>query len=233
MKTAYKITAEIPNQSWTKKTVTLTGNDETDAINKAQKCLKLKPDHKITTEKVTVLGLDKKLKTESYPYGRLRATAFFSVEYVKNKGMRTVFQTIDPKSGRLNKEKKSTYYPVILPTIEKDGKFDFCGYLSFNGAEEINTGLQFMADFWELFDQEIIKDIAITILAMTKIDIKARVIYSGSNFENLKPLFDNCIKTLVEIAKTGENLFQFCMLDIDQINAERVEGYNPFTVKSY
>jgi len=26
MKTAYKITAEIPNQSWTKKTVTLTGN---------------------------------------------------------------------------------------------------------------------------------------------------------------------------------------------------------------
>jgi len=233
MKTAYKFTAEIPGKSWTKKSTVLTALNDDDAILKAKKALNLTDEHMILMEPVRVGNMADKLTADSYPYGRLRTTAFFSVEYVKGKGMRSIFQTIDPKTGRHNKEKKSTYYQVVLPMIEKNGHIHFCGYLDFNGAEEINKGLQFMADFYDCFDREVIKDIAITILAMCKVDIKARVIYSGSNFDNLKPLFDNPIKKLVEIANTGENLFEGCFLDIEKINAERVEGYNPFTVKTY
>jgi hypothetical protein len=51
----------------------------------------------------------KKAIVDSYPYGRLRATAFFSLEFKKGKGFRSVFQTINPKNNRLNAPKYSTY----------------------------------------------------------------------------------------------------------------------------
>jgi hypothetical protein len=55
-----------------------------------------------------------KAEVNSYPYGRLKATAFFGLEFKRGKGFRTTFQTINPKNGKLNAVKNSTYSPIFV-----------------------------------------------------------------------------------------------------------------------
>lgn len=61
----------------------------------------------------------------SYPYGSLRCTAFFSLEYNPKKGFREVFQTINPKNERLNAPKKSVYAPCIIMYRNEDGHIKY------------------------------------------------------------------------------------------------------------
>ena len=229
---AFRVTARIENESWNSKRITLVASTREEAIEKAKLTLKLKPEHVIEVDDVIVYNSSEKLTSDNYPYGRLRATAFFSVEYNK-KGARTVFQTICPKSGRLNKPKNSTYYNVILPIKESNGHYDYCGYLDFSGTDGINRGLVFMADFYELFTVEQIKDIAITILAHAKANMIAYVQYSGSSLDAIKPLMDKQIKTLVSIANGGENLFLDCLLDEEAMEATKQADYQPFKITSH
>jgi hypothetical protein len=232
-KQAYQVRATVDGKSWMTRGTTLTAANETEAKEKAAKVLRLTSEHSVQIIPVEVYASTEKLTASNYPYGRLKTTAFFSVEYNGKKGMRTTFQTIDPKNGRINKPKHSTYYPVILPMIDlNSGHCDFCGYLDFNGTEKINKGLQFMHDFQDLFTPEQIKDIALYILAMTKVNIKAQVMYCGSSFDDLKPLYDEQIKNIVTIANTAENLFLSSLLDFDKIEALKVPDFNPFTIKT-
>ena len=229
---AFRVTARIENESWNSKRTTLVASSEEEAIAKAQKTLKLKPEHVIEVDDVIVYHSSEKLTSENYPYGRLRATAFFSVEYNK-KGSRTVFQTICPKSGRLNKPKNSTYYEVVLPCEESNGHYDWCGYLGFNGTDDINRGLVFMADFYELFTVEQIKDIAITILAHAKANVVSYVQYGGNSFDAIKPLVDKQVEILVKIANGGENLFLDCLIDEEAMDATKQKDYKPFKITSF
>ena len=229
---AFRVTARIENESWNSKRTTLVASSEEEAIAKAQKTLKLKPEHVIEVDDVIVYHSSEKLTSDNYPYGRLRATAYFSVEYNK-KGARTVFQTICPKSGRLNKPKNSTYYEVVLPCEESNGHYDWCGYLGFSGTDAINRGLVFMADFYELFTVDQIKSIAVTILAYTKANVVSYVQYSGSSLDAIKPLMDKQIKTLVSIANGGENLFLDCLLDEEAMEATKQADYQPFKITSH
>ena len=229
---AFRVTARIENESWNSKRTTLVASTREEAIEKAKLTLKLKPEHVIEVDDVIVYNSSEKLTSDNYPYGRLRATAFFSVEYNK-KGSRTVFQTICPKTGRLNKPKNSTYYNVVLPCEQSNGHYDWCGYLGFNGTDGINRGLVFMADFYELFTVEQIKDIAITVLAHMKANMIAYVQYSGSSLDAIKPLMDKQIKTLVSIANGGENLFLDCLLDEEAMDATKQKDYKPFKITSH
>jgi hypothetical protein len=229
---AFQVKATIANESWSTRGTVLTANSETEAAEKAKQVLNLKAEHVLEIEKVRVFESNAKLETNDYPYGRLRATAFFSVEYNK-KGARTVFQTICPKSGRLNKPKNSTYYRAILPMQLSNGHFDYCGYLDFNGTEEMNRGVQFMADFYELFTADEIKNIALDMLSMSKLNAKAMCIYAGSNWEDLKPLIDTSVRILTDIVGSGENLFQSCLLDVKAIEATKKPDYQPFRVVQY
>ncbi len=47
-----------------------------------------------------------------YPYGRLRCKIWFWLESDPKKGFRFVSQTENPKNGRINAEKKSTYCAI-------------------------------------------------------------------------------------------------------------------------
>lgn len=232
-KPAYKVTARVEGKTWLHRATVLTAQDEAEVLTKAKSLLKLTDEHTVTISPVTVYNTQAKLETDEYPYGRLKCTAFFSVEYNGNKGARTTFQTINPKTGRLNNPKHSTYYRVILPMQEANGHYDYCGYLDFNGTDAINKGLQFMADFYDLFTEEQIKGIACDIIAMHKINTKAMVIYAGSTFEDLKPLVTESLQTLVKIANDGGNLFAHCFLDEAAIEATKKPNYNPFTVTAY
>ena len=225
---AFRVRATIQGESWSSKGTTLVAQSEDEAIEKAKKTLSLKPNHVIElVEPITVYSTSEKLTSTDYPYGRLRATAFFSVEHNK-KGMRTVFQTINPKSNVLNKPKVSTYFNVVLPCKEANGHFDWIGYLQFNGTADINKGLVFMADFYELFTVAQIKDIALIILASSKANVIAYAQYGGSNFDDIKPLITNQTNTLVEIVNSGENLFLDCLFDVEALEATKQKNYNPF-----
>ena len=231
-KSAFEIRAKVNGKSWLTHYTVLTSETEENAKEKAVKLLGLTDEHEISISPVNVYSSSTKLTAEEYPYGRLKTTAFFSVESNKN-GFRTVFQTIDPKSGRINNPKKSTYSVAILPMMHaSNGHCGFCGYLDFNGDDAINKGLQFMSDFYDLFTQEEVKSIAVYAIAMMKVSIKSQVIYCGSNFDELNPLFTEQIKNLVKIANTGENLFLSSLLDVEKINSLKVPDFNPFTVKA-
>lgn len=231
---AYSIRAKIDGQSWSTKSTTLTAGNKDSALLKFKTIFKTEENHIFEIKEVEVFSNDSILEINNYPYGYLKTTAFFSVEYKKNKGFRTVFQTINPKNNRTNNAKKGTYSEIILPCINTSNNMvGWCGYLSFNGTEEINRGLHFMNDFFELLTPEQIKETTLTVIGMTKVDIKASVIYAGSNFEELKPLYDKQIKTLVKIANSGENLFLSCLLDIDKIEQCKKPDFNPFKVTSY
>lgn len=58
---------------------------------------------------------------DSYPYGRLRCNIWFWIERDSKKGFRFCSQTENPKNGRMNAPKKSTYV-----------KFAGCMYLDEN-----------------------------------------------------------------------------------------------------
>jgi hypothetical protein len=85
-----------------------------------------------------------KQTVESYPYGRLRTTAYFSIETTK-KGDRTVFQTINPKTGRINNPKKSTYsnYCFMYKNEDDHIKFSCRGYNDLNSFRNL---IQFIQD---------------------------------------------------------------------------------------
>jgi len=231
MKKAFTVRASVGQKSWMTKSTTLTADLAEQAIERAKLILNLTNEHEVKVEEVTVYPIGHVLTSDNYPYGRLRTTATYTVEMNK-KGCRTIFQTVDPKNGRLNKPKHSTYCDgVILPCVNSLGHFDDCGWINFNGAEQINKGLHFVSDFFELFTPAQIEDIALRVVAMTKIDAKARVIYSGSVWEDIKPYYENAIKVLCDIAKTKTNRFSECLLDVAGLDSKKDENYNPFQVK--
>jgi len=186
-----------------------------------------------TAEKILVHHVSDKLENDNYPYGRERATAYFSVEHNAGKGFRTVFQTINPKNGRLNNPKKGTYSAVTLPCTESEsGHFSSCG-TDFNGNEAMNKGLIFMSEFYECFEPEQIKDIAAIAVMWSKAGAQGMVTYTGAKWEDLKPLIEGSIRTLLGIFKTGENKFQEALISVDQIEALKVPDFNPFKVTEY
>ena len=54
---------------------------------------------------------------EDYPYGfRLRTKIRYWVE-TTNRGQRGVIQTLNPKTGRWNNPKKTTYSPILIMVL--------------------------------------------------------------------------------------------------------------------
>lgn len=173
-----------------------------------------------------------KAEVKNYPYGYLKTSAFFSLEFKKNKGFRSVFQTINPKTGKLNKPKYSTYSPLLL-MIEKEN-----GHIShisgdFNGAKAINRDAKLVFEHFDLFTPEQIEHFYLHILLMLKVEAQSMVIYCGADFEKVKPILDPIIKIAVEGAKTKGNLFDKIVLDIEALNACKVPDFNPFRVVRY
>jgi hypothetical protein len=228
----FKINANVNGKTWLTRNTTLKANNEAEAIERAKVILRLTEEHEIKVTPCKVHKVSEVLKTIDYPYGRERATAFFSVE-MNNKGCRTVFQTINPKTGRLNNPKKGNYYQVILPIELENNYFEFTGYLDFNGTEAITKGLYFMNDYKDCFSLEQLKSIAVFISGMMKINAKSQVIYCGSKWEDLKPYYENPLHNIIKIA-TGENTdFLSCLLDFDAIESLKVPNFQPFKVVQY
>ncbi len=75
--------------------------------------------------------------SHDYPYGRLRCTAKWWIESNGKKGMRVGFQTINPKTGRVNAPKYSTYEEFKVLFIDpENGHIKSDGLYGARGSED-------------------------------------------------------------------------------------------------
>lgn len=229
---AFKVQHTVPGQSWKFNQTFVKAESQEAAILKYKQQRESDPAAVITAEPVKLFPTTEKITVDSYPYGRLRTTAFFSVEFKKGKGFRQVFQTINPKNGRLNAPKNGTYSDILFLYQGENGHIHGGGY-SLNGAEYLNKFFHFYADFSEIFTDEQKENIFLTCLAMLKIDAKAKVIYTGANWDDIKQYYDTPLKQLVKLAKKESEDITPCFIDVNAIKAHEVPGYNPFTVTTY
>lgn len=172
-------------------------------------------------------------KVENYPYGyTLKTDKFYSLEFKSMKGFRLVEQTLNPKTDKLNKPKKSTYSPVMLLTVDSDDRVK-AHVECFYDDEGKDRGYKFMADNFPKFTVEEIKGVALYNIMLLKADIQAKTTYCGSDVKKLLPLYDVAIKTLVKIANTGENLWADVVIDWQAVEALEVKDFNPFKTTTY
>lgn len=91
----------------------------------------------IESQKVNTL---EKVEVSSYPYGRLRTKAYFSIEFNPKHGFRSVFQTINPKNGVLNKPSKSTYgFFMYSQVSQKEDGDNFVEVIHIRRPHDLNT----------------------------------------------------------------------------------------------
>lgn len=184
-----------------------------------------------TPKKLTNKTVNEKFTSDNYPYGRLRTTKYFEIEFNKNKGFRQVETTVNPKTGKLNKPHKSTYSMLIFLN-DFEGFYKYT-HFSMNCFKDINNFAQIVHDNYSLFTPEQIEYFATQMFLVSKASAKAKVIYCGSDFEKIKPLIDNQIKIIIDIIKTKENKFNLINFDIEALKATEIEGFNPFKVTHY
>lgn len=173
------------------------------------------------------------VKVSSYPYGSLKTEATFGLEFKRGKGFRTTFQTKNPKTGKLNNVKKSTYSPILL--MYQDAQTGHIKYTGFDlyGIEGINKAAKFLCTNFDLFTKEQIQDICGSLFMHLKASAVAIVNYCGANFEEVKPILEPAVNAAIKGIKTGENVFSDIFVNVEQYEKTKVPGYNPFVVTTY
>lgn len=180
----------------------------------------------------TYIQTNNKVTVENYPYGfTLKTTLYDYIEFHPKKGYRHCTQTINPKSGRLNNPKKSTYYALLFRYYNEVGHIKCLSY-SFNGEKSINVACKFIGANFDLFTSEEITYLYNTCLTMSKVDLQACIIYCGATLEDLKPIYTEFITLATNGLKTNKNNFLNMYLDPIKIEAAKKPDYQPFTVRS-
>ena len=169
-----------------------------------------------------------KIEVKDYPYGyNQRTTLFDEIEFNPKKGYRTVKTTLNPKTGRLNAPKKSTYYPLLTRYFDENRHVKLI-HLVFNGRKEINKACEFLASNFDNFEEKEIEYFYLTLTLYIKVDIKANVMYAGCKFDDIKDFYTPALETAVKGAKTKENLFSDIFINDDKIEAVTPKDFNPF-----
>lgn len=138
---------------------------------------------------------------DSYPYGRLRCKAFFSVEFSPKHGFRTVFQTINPKNGRLNAPKKGTYAPMIAAYLDTETGHAEFHYFSMYNREDGLPFFSFLAERPDLFTDEQHDHLKIYALAQIKLEAKCLVRYCKVPVAEAIAIVEPVTKALVACIK--------------------------------
>lgn len=172
-----------------------------------------------------------KVAVENYPYGfTLKTTLFDSIEFKKGKGYRHVTQTINPKNGKLNKPKASTYVPLMVRFYDENGHIKTNSF-DFNGAKEMNRAAKFVNENFDLFTADEIKYIYSQMLSSAKLQVYSMVQWAGADLESVKPLVQMCIDNCLHGIEHGTNNFEYLILDIEAIDNCKDPNYNPWSVK--
>lgn len=229
---AFQIKSVTEGKSWLTRSRMVKAASEAEALEIYRNFYPAEQTAVLTAIPVEIFHTSEKITVDSYPYGRLRATAFFNVEYKPKKGFRSVFQTINPKNGRLNAPKYGTYSPAEFCYKTQDGHVHWYG-LGMNGADELNTAFHFMADFSEIFTPEQLRYVIGFAFMMVKVDAKATVIYGGLEWEKIKHFYEPAAANLSEMLKGEAGNWRSCIIDKAAIDAMKDPNFSPFKVTTY
>ena len=168
-----------------------------------------------------VIPTTERTEVQDYPYGRLRTTVFYSVDFDKKKGFRSVFQSINPKNGVLNKPKKGTYSDVLCNYIEEETGHVKTVCASFNGMRQILKACKFLSKYFEAFTTEQINNMYAHIIVAIRFDAKMDELYNNGNYANhceqLKPTIDK-----LNASDGTDNLFSLVLNDKSQLIQEHI-----------
>jgi hypothetical protein len=184
-----------------------------------------------------LVSTDQKIVSENYPYGfREKTTKTDYLEFSPKHGFRHCSQTINPKTGRPNNPKKSTYYDVMVLGTNEEGHCK--SFVSdFNGEQAMQRSFDFLSqpENFALFTPQQIEYFYMQVLIMSKVSAKAQMIYCGSSWEDLKPYFENPINEIMSAIKTKgtENRFNKFVFDWVAINNLKIPNYQPFVTTQY
>src|SRR5690606_16297638 len=164
-----------------------------------------------------------------YPYGfRLRTTLYDTVEFSPKKGFRRVTQTVNPKTGKLNKPKKSTYSALLFRYKDENGHIKSVVHNFNGGVDKTNKVSQFLKDNFSLFTSEEREYVYQHLLLDLKLSMRGSVIYSGAKLEDLKPLFNDFVDAMVQGLKDVDTNYFGMQLDAEGIDKTKDSDYKPF-----
>ncbi len=139
-----------------------------------------------------------KQESDDYPYGRLRCHITFDVEFKAKKGYRFVTQTTNPKTGRVNKPKKSTYSEFVCLHRDENGHVK-AHHMNLRGYDDIAQ----MIEFLTLHDIEFTKEESQHLWACAITCIRGNAMYTqlaeGATVEQL--LETTRAKRMIELFK--------------------------------
>jgi hypothetical protein len=169
-----------------------------------------------------VLPITGEYSTDDYPYGRLRATAKFSVEFNPKKGFRSVFQTKNPKTGRINKPKKGTYQEFLyLVQNPANDHFEWKGtYI--RGFEDINHVIDVLIKNGK--DLKLTPEMIEYLYGAFFAVFRGNMMYvlNDSNKEELMPYVKDRISCFVKGMKSKSlSSIKDCKIDIKKIDNAR------------
>jgi len=173
-----------------------------------------------TTDKKTVIN---------YPYGRLQCSATFSLEFKEGRGFRSVFQTVNPSTGRINNPKKGIYNDIMYIS-DVDGFIKFHS-MHFYDIAKFNDVTDFLYKNFNIFTTEQIKYIyklmyqflkreAITLQQWCNVDIVKSI-------PHIKPYM---LITLDGFKNPTQNLFNNIKVDHVKLESLKDKDFSPFKV---
>lgn len=162
-----------------------------------------------------------KITVTDYPYGfRLRTTLFDSIEFSPTKGFRHVTQTINPKNGRENKPKKSTYYPIMIRFKNEDGHIKTWSSHA-NGDQEINNAFQMIGKHYDLFTPEQKKYLQTLLASMIRVSHMASVQWGKKTLESANEVYKPLHKKILANTEL-ENIYSELKIDAELLITELV-----------
>lgn len=149
----------------------------------------------------TYVKTGEKIEIESYPYGRLRTKAYFSVEFSSKHGFRSVFQTVNPKNGRLNAPKKGTYAPMIVAYLDTETAHAEFAFFRMYNKEDAVAFFSFLAEHSDLFSDEQLEHLKLYALAQIKLKAHGLVRYCKVPVAEAIQIVEPLTKALVACIK--------------------------------
>lgn len=112
--------------------------------------------------------------TDDYPYGGLRCTRHTELEYKSGKGYRVAHTTVNPKTGRVNNPKRSTYSTYMAMYRDEDTGHTKVLHFSLNGIEELERFREFLKMHEDVleFTEKQSQDLWATVISCIKISSK-------------------------------------------------------------
>jgi len=89
-------------------------------------------------------------RVENYPYGRLRCKIWFWIEHKASKGYRFMSRTENPKNGRMNAPKASTYMEFAgAMYLDENEHVQWAGLHAYSSPEVILTFVKNFPEYSE------------------------------------------------------------------------------------